>query len=249
MSRSNNTEISSPCKRYYEWVGSKGCLRYFDKSKGEKGENVFVPLPFSFLVLDRLHTIRGYSDAAQSGFWSNEVRDLRDEQFTVRNKKGIVASGLYSNLAAVLNQGANYCQSVYIAVKNEKGELEICNLQIQGSAIGVWINVCKGKDIYKYAITISGATPAVKGATKYFTPVFKLNPTITEATEGKAQELDKELQEYLKSYFKRTGSAQRENIKETDVVVSNHVVDETEINTALMNEPVQLDVPVDDLPF
>lgn len=254
MSRSNNTEIVNPAKRYYQWVGSKGCLRYFDRTRGEKGEEVFVKLPFSFLVLDRLHTIRGFSDAEQSGYWSNEVRDLKTNTLTVRNKKGIAATGLYANLAPVLNKGANYCQSVYIAMKGADGKLEICNLQLEGSAIGPWIELCKGKDIYKFAVSISSATPMKKGTTNYFAPVFTLSTNIAETTENQAQDLDKELQEYLKSYFLRNSTQQRENVKETDVVITessngNGHVDVEELNTTLVHDASSMTVPLDDLPF
>lgn len=256
MSRSNNTDIVNPAKFFYEWVGSKGCLKYFDKSIGEKGEQVFVQLPFTFLVLDRLSTIKGFSDADQSGFWSNEIRDIKKEPFTVRTKKGVVATGLYANLAPVLNQGACYSQSVYIAVKDEKGQFSICNFSIHGSAIGEWINLCKGKDIYKYAITIASATPAKKGATSYFIPSFKLNPVISPDTEQKAIELDKTLQEYLTAYFNRNKAEQQETMSVAEVVtdrqkneINNFKDDQEEINSHLYQDANEVTEPIDDLPF
>lgn len=252
MSRSNNTDIINPAKFFYEWVGSKGCLKYFDKSIGEKGENVLVQLPFTFLVLDRLSTIKGFSDMDQSGFWSNEIRDIKKEPFTVRTKKGIVATGLYSNLAPVLNQGACYSQSVYIAVKDAKGEFTICNFSIHGSAIGEWINLCKGKNIYKYAVTISAATPAKKGATNYFTPVFKLNPAIAPETEQKAIELDKTLQEYLTAYFNRNKSEQQETTAVAEVVTDRQksdINDFEEVNSQQYESVNEMTEPIDDLPF
>lgn len=256
MSRSNNTDIVNPAKFFYEWVGSKGCLKYFDKSIGEKGEQVLVQLPFTFLVLDRLSTIKGFSDADQSGFWSNEIRDIKKEPFTVRTKKGVVATGLYANLAPVLNQGACYSQSVYIAVKDEKGQFSICNFSIHGSAIGEWINLCKGKDIYKYAITIASATPAKKGATNYFTPAFKLNPVISPDTEQKAIELDKTLQEYLTAYFNRNKAEQQETMSVAEVVtdrqkneINNFRDDFEEVNNQVYQDASEVTEPIDDLPF
>lgn len=255
MSRSNNTEIINPAKFFYEWVGSKGCLKYFDKSKGEKGEQVLVQLPFTFLVLDRLSTIKGFSDDDQSGFWSNEIRDIKSEKLTVRTKKGIVGTDYYRNLAPILNLGACYSQSVYIAVKDEKGNFTICNFSIHGSAIGEWINLCKGKDIYKYAVTIASANPAKKGATSYFTPVFKLNPTISPETEAKAVELDKELQEYLTAYFNRNKSEQQETISVAEVVTDrqrNDIASMSEIdhvNGLLAEDAKSFIEQTDDLPF
>lgn len=201
MSRSNNTEIISPSKRFFEWQGSTGKLKYFDKSIGEKGEIVILDLPFTFLVLDRLHTITGFSDADQSGFWANEIRDIKTEILTVRTKKGIEQKALYSELAPTLNKGASYAQSVYIAYFEGK-DLMIGNIKIHGSAIGAWIDFCKGKDLYKIAINISGATPEKKGATNYFTPVFEAKQ-VSEATNEKATALDVELQQYLDLYLKK----------------------------------------------
>jgi len=240
MSRSNNVELINSAQRFYEWQGSTGKLKYFDKSKGEKGENVLVNLPFTFLVLDRLSSIKGFSDADQSGFWSNEIRDIKKDTLTVRTKKGIVATGLYSTLAPILNQGAQFNQSVYIAVKEEK-KITICNIAMTGSAIGAWIDLCKGKNIYKYAITITSAKPMKKGATNYFIPVFKLNPNISEDTEGQCVLLDKHLQEYLTAYFARNKSEQQENVSPADVISDrqrNDIADLkqedlTEINTKL----------------
>jgi hypothetical protein len=238
MSRSNNVEIINPSVRFYEWAGGEGCMKFF------------VKLPFSFLVLDILHTIRGFSDSDQSGFWSNEVRDIKTEALTVRTKKGIVATDVYKNLAPVLNQGAAYCQSVYIASKDEAGKLMICNFQIKGSAIGEWITTCKGKNIYKYAVSIVGATPAKKGKTEYFTPVFKLSPTISEETEVTAQYLDKELQEFLTAYFKRTNNIQN---AAAPAVAINETVEflNTELSNDASNLPDANDItePIDDLPF
>lgn len=251
MSRSNNTEVVNPAKFFYEWMGSKGVIKYFDKSKGEKGERVEIDLPFTFLVLDRLSSITGFSDADQSGFWSNEIRDIKKDQLTVRTKKGVVATGLYSTLAPILNLGAAYCQSVYIAVK-EGEDFVICNFQISGSAIGPWIELCKGKDIYKYAVTIESAKPAKKGATNYFIPVFKLNPKISEATEAKAIELDRQLQEYLYTYFKRSKTDQQENISAEEVLSDR---EKSNINAlqqdeyADINHQLANEQPVDDLPF
>jgi hypothetical protein len=253
MSRSNNTEITSPVKRYYEWVGSKGCLKYFDKTKGEKGENVEVALPFTFLVLDQLNTIKGFSDKDQSGFWANEVRDITREKLTVRNKKGVVATGLYKEMAAVLNMGAEYCKSVYIACKGADGKLEICNISMKGSSIGPWIDLCKGRDIYKSAITISGATAAKKGKTDYFIPQFTLK-TVTPESDAAAIELDKELQEYLKAYFQRSNTQQVEEVS-NQAATQSRSNDFSELNTELAGDADRsgpsgdINTPVDDLPF
>ena len=42
MSRSNQTDLINPAKRFVDFAGGDGVLRYFDKSLGEKGENVNI---------------------------------------------------------------------------------------------------------------------------------------------------------------------------------------------------------------
>lgn len=222
MSRSNNTELINPSKTFFEWSGSLGKLKYFDKNIGEKGTNVLVELPFTFLVLDKLVTIKGFSDAAQSGFWSNEIRNLKTEKLIVKTKKGTEQEDFYANLAPTLNKGACYSQSVYIAYF-ENEVLTIGNLNLSGSAIGPWIEYCKGKNIFKGAITIASALPATKGATKYFIPVFKEVKELKPETETSAIELDKVLQEYLTAYFKRSGL--QENITPDEVVTNKQKED------------------------
>lgn len=241
MSRSNNTELINPAKYFFEWVGSEGKIKYFDKNKGEKGERVFLDLPFTFLVLDKLSTIKGFSDADQSGFWSNEVRNTKIEPFTVRTKKGIVATGLYETLAGVLNAGAAYCQSVYIAYY-DGGELVIANFQIHGSAIGAWIEFCKKNKVYDKAVTITGATAMKKGKTDYFVPVYAAKE-ISEETNLKAIELDRELQEYLSAYFKKDKEVLPEDTLRNG---QRQAIDELKEDTFHSNFNPE---PVDDLPF
>lgn len=249
MSRSNNTEIQNPASKFIEWKGGKGILRYFDKSRGEKGEDVIIPLPFTFLVLDRLSTIKGFSDSDQSGFWSNEVRDLKKEPFTVRTKKGVVHTGLYSTMAPVLNMGACYSQSIYAAVKGADGKLEIVNIQMNGCAIGPWIELLKGKDIYKYAVTIaSRSDEKKKGQTVYYEPVFKLNSQIAEETEKQAIELDKQLQEYLAAYFKRTSSQIVESTADQAAASTTSDLPNSNGNGEYQHAN-EITEPIDDLPF
>jgi len=194
MSRSNNTEIKNPAKKFFEWSSDNKAVKHYNK---EAKANEFEKLPFGFLVLDTLSTIKGYSDAEGSGFWSNEVRDLKSEIFTVRNKNGIVASGYYKDLAAIKGLvGAKYSQSVYIAYKEGENYV-LGNINFVGSSLSSWIDFRKKNDIYKGAILITGFTDEKKGKTEYSKPIFEKRDA-SEAADKAAIALDKELQEYLK---------------------------------------------------
>ena len=202
MSRSDNEKAKTPSKVFLEWNGTKGGFHYFDKSKGEKGEKVHVPLPLNFMVLDTLVTIKGFSDSTQSGFWSNEIKskNLSKGILVVRNKSGIVAQGTYSEIMAnKATTGAKFCQSVYIAFKMN-GESIMGNIQMKGAALKAWIDFGKVTDIYKDAITVATMKDGKKGVTKYKIPVFEKVPA-DKMAEEKAIEMDKELKAYLDLYF------------------------------------------------
>lgn len=202
MSRSTNEKLVNPCAKFLQW--KDGTFQYWDK---ESSKNVEIKIPITFLVLDTLNTIKGYSDVDQSGFWSNEVRDTSKEVITVYTKKGLKAKGLYSEVKAnPICTGAKYCQSVYIALL-ENNTLSLCNIQMLGAAVSSWIDFTKENDLYKGAIEVKSFIEAKKGATKYKVPTFttvEVSNTINE----EAKKLDQILQEYLSAYFKNSEVAE-----------------------------------------
>jgi len=205
MSRLDD-EVKNPAKAFLQWDGTNGGFNYWDKSKGEKGEKVHVNLPFGFMALDTLATVRGYSDSNKSRFWSNEVRNTQKDKLTVRTKAGIAATGLYSEVMAnKACTGAKYCQSVYVVASIE-GQTCIANIQMMGTALSAWIDFGKANKIFKGAITIDSMKEGKKGVTKYQTPVFKAVEATPEA-EAKAKAFGQELKAYLEVYL---GTKQKE---------------------------------------
>lgn len=211
MSWSNPTEIlTNPSNQFISWNGSKdGGYFYYDEKLPEKkdGKDVYVKtkisLPVTFLALDILHTIKGFSDSEQKPYWSNEVRNISTEKLNVRCGKQSVEIGLYKDIKDRLAKlGADYTQSVYIAIKDAKGELMIANINMKGAALSSWIEFRnKVKDgIHKNAIVVKSTKEGKKGAVTYLMPEFQLVP-ISEETGNKATELDKELQSYLTKYL------------------------------------------------
>lgn len=214
MSRSNNTELINPAVRFFEWNGDKGLVKYWDKANKKQVE---IQLPFQFLVLDVLSTISGFSDADQSGYWSNEIRDLKNETFVVRNSKGKQFEGNYEALKSANISGVKYCQSVYIMFKDENGEAQIGNIKMVGSSLSSWIDFRKNAKVFEQAITITGTLEGRKGKTVYQMPVFATSePTAND--NAIAIDMDKELQSYLKAYFaKNKDTHTEEMINEVDI--------------------------------
>lgn len=204
MSRSKPNRAENPAVRFFEWKAQKGVLQYYDKANKE---NVEVPIPFKFLVLDQLHTVKGGTKVQGSyvGFYSNEVRDIKRETITLRSKNGIEAEGTYQEVKA--HRGAKYTKSIYIAFDNG-GELEIGNIQAIGSANSAWIEFSNsGVNLNTCAVTIKDRKKIEGEQSDYYEPVFEASECPQKLNEL-AWKLDGKLQEYLSDYF---GRGAREN--------------------------------------
>lgn len=230
MSLSTQDRPKNPSK-YFLSISS-GTVHYYDK---EAGENVEVPVPLEFVVLDQLATVKGWSDSDQSGFWSNEVKRSGSDAVTIRTSKGVKATGIWrdvKNEPAVA--GAKFNSSVYIAHKSGEG-LVISNLALQGAALNAWIEFIQAnKSAMKGGkkVVLSGFDDAKKGAVKYKVPHFEVTDISDDELEV-ARELDKELQTYLGEYL---------NFKPVDEPTSQN--DEVTVED-LSGDPINLD----DIPF
>jgi len=199
MSRSapNSEEIINPNKNWFQWDGGDG-LGFKKYDKVEK-KNIITKLPFTFLVLDKLTTVTGFNEPENIGYYSNEVRSLKDK-ITVRSKNGVEAEGNWEEIKAKLaSKGANFCQSVYIAYYEGK-DLVLGNIKMQGAALENWFKFCKENNVMEIAVQVKTTTKAKKGKVEYFMPVFK-SIKIKEETNTAAIEIDKVLQEYLTAYL------------------------------------------------
>lgn len=203
MSRSNpNQNNPNPAVKFFEWNGENGVVRYYDK---EKKSNVDMPLPFGFLLLDELASVRGWHDASNSGIYSNEVRDTRTDLMVVKAfKGGTLAEGLYRDIKDRVNAvGGQFNANCYIAFK-QHGELAIGSIKFKGAALGAWMEFRKDhrSDLYQKAISVTSFTEGKKGRIVFRTPTFKLTETSAE-TDAAAVKLDKALQAWLDGYLSR----------------------------------------------
>ena len=201
MSRSQPNISKNPAVRFMEWNGEKGNLKYYDKTAGEKGENIEVPLPFTFLWLDQTSKVGGWNDAAERSIYSNEVRNISQEALTVRTSgSNIIAQGLYSEIKEkVKSNGGHYIASMYVAFKLDD-ELVIGNLGLKGAALQSWMEFYRKhqSEIHEKAVKISGFQEGKKGSITFKVPEFEIQEAAQETTD-KAIELDKELQKFLAS--------------------------------------------------
>lgn len=218
MSRSNPNQdgTPNPSTRWFEWDGAAGGVRYYNK---EKKENVAVPLPFKFLAIDRMATIKGWHDPSESGIVSNEIRDTTRESFLVRSfKGGKLAEGFYRDIKdTIVAVGGHYTAVIYLVyrIDDEEGtQYRIGALQLKGAGLGGWMDFEKENksEIYTKAISLVGAEAGTKGKVKFQIPKFALVEASAEANEA-AIELDKKLQVYLKEYLSKNTKEQLPAVK------------------------------------
>lgn len=196
MSLSNPRTSQSPVQRHFSLKMSTGHVTYYDKAAQKEVE---VEAPFRFLVLDTLNFIGGFNEPSNSGIWSNEVRNTRQETLTVRSKKGIIATGLYDAIKGdVKDDGGKFGNSVYIAYK-DGDEYALGNIKFLGAGLSKWFDFRQGKNLdLDPGVAVTGWTEEKKGRNEYFAPVFDSLKVSDEAVAA-AKLLDQQLQAYLSS--------------------------------------------------
>lgn len=217
MSRSNpHVNAPNPAVRWFEWNGENGCIRYYDKTAAK---NVDVSLPFTFMLLDELGSVRGWHDASESGIYSNEVRDTSKDTLIVKSfKGGTLAEGLYKSIKDRVNTaGGRFVANCYVAVKLETG-LSICSLRFKGSALGAWMEFRKAhrSDLYESAVRITGYTEGKKGRIVFRVPTFELKD-VSEESNRAALALDTILQTWLDGYLQRKTRDQADDSQDSTV--------------------------------
>ena len=203
MSTSNRrsafaTPQSNPATKFFDWKSDDKCFSYYDK---EEQKNVLVPLPFKFLVLDELHTIKGWNDATSSGIFSNEVKFISKEVMTVKPFKGNeIAKGLYKDIKEkIVAAGGHYTKSIYIML--EDGTL--ANIQLKGSAVQKWGEFTQKtrNRLPDEWVQVATALECKKGAVEFNTPEFTFFKSLSEDEANLADEAFNTLETYLKAYL------------------------------------------------
>ena len=203
MSTSNRKQAfaqpqSNPAAKFIDWKSNEKAFSFYDK---ENKVNVPIPLPFRFLALDELHTVKGWSDSCQSAIYANEVKFISKEPLTVKPFKGNeIAKGFYSDIKEkVKAAGAHYVKSIYVML--EDGSL--ANLQLKGASCQSWGDFTqKGRSrLPEEWVTVEKAIEGKKGAVKYYTPEFKFDKSLSENENTMADDAFAILETYLKAYL------------------------------------------------
>lgn len=216
MSRKSEFQSNNPnpATKFLEWKSNDKCFSFWDR---DTSKNIEIKLPFRFLVLKEMHTVKGWNDASESRIYSNEVKFIGKEELTVKSfKGGEIAKGLYKEIKSkVKDAGGVYHKSLYIMT--EAGE--IINLAIKGSAAGEWGEFTQKSRsrLFDEWITVADADDRKKGATKYSVPVFKYDSSLSKQEGDLADERYKVLQDYILKY-ERSSSEREQGAENIDVV-------------------------------
>jgi hypothetical protein len=217
---------SNPATKFLSWKSNDKCFSYYDK---ESETNVNVELPFKFLTLDELASVKGWSDSLTGSIISNEVKFISKEVITAvcyhKNLKGEktttqIAKGLYKDIKEKVNSaGAKYHKSVYIML--EDGTL--ANIQMKGACVQKWSEFTQKtkQRLPDEWIIVEKSVDGKKGAVKFTTPEFKFLKSLSEEESKQADECFNTLETYLKSYLTKSEPA----IEEIEVV-DEEIVDD-----------------------
>jgi len=192
------TPQSNPATKFIEWKSNEKAFEYYDKETQKK---VAIPLPFKFLVLDELHTVKGWNDATSSSIYSNEVKFISKEIMTVKPFKGNeIAKGLYKDIKEkIVAAGGHYVKSIYIML--EDGSL--ANLQLKGSSVQAWGEFTQKtrNRLPEEWVIVKTAKDGKKGAVKFSMPDFTFERTLSDSENEQADECFDTLESYLKAYL------------------------------------------------
>lgn len=162
-------------KNRFYWKSNEQAFEGWNKELEQK---VLIK-PEELLVVDMIHVISWRHDASSSKIYSNEVHDIREEEFNVKSFKwGDLYKGKYSketkdNFERV---GWSFHKGL---VAFENGEYNV--YYVKGSALYEVSEALKWVDTKKFKVRLKEVKANQKGAIKWFTPVFEKGSEITQA--------------------------------------------------------------------
>jgi len=213
----NSQKPTNPSLFFAQWDSTNKCFSYYDKAAKQ---TILLPLPFAFIPLYKMFTVKGFNQKENKGYWANEVNNKLTEKITVMCKNNATGEikqyikGLYSDIKDQIDNRAFFTESLYVGVKDSAGQLRLANIQIQRSGIGNWFDFNKNNDMSKIAVQVASFTNEVSGAVKFTSPVYSALP-ITPQTDAEAYKLQQIVKEYIAEYLKYTASESNEQEHET----------------------------------
>lgn len=245
MSKSNPT-LQNPCTKFINFKSDKGQFFFWNK---ETEQQVEIPLPIYFIVLDELSTVSGFNKTHESQIYSNEVHSMQKEVLRVKTfKGGESVIGLYNDIKdSIKALGGKYTKSVYALLVNPDKSTELVNFKFKGASFSAWLE--KKINPMKSVIGITEMTEETNGNTVYQVPVF-VPFKLTQEYDERAVKADEILQDYLREYMAQIPEkeiAKAEAVEET--YVANQDWQGGSRKQELIDKSKANDTEEDDLPF
>jgi hypothetical protein len=224
----SNPKIKNPATKFIEFKGDAGVFQYYDK---EKEENIVLPFPIFFVVLDELHAVKGYNKFYKQGVFSNEVRNIKEELLSVRVfKSDIKLVGTWEKIKGEVERiQGHYSKSVYAGMIVKDTPMELVNFQFHGASRAPWFDYKGDKE--NLGVSITGIVEDSNGNVTFQRPMFK-SIKLRDIDRKEATELDRKLQSYLKVYLQQ---------KEEEIVDSG-ITDVTDVATEIVDQEPQYGV-------
>lgn len=234
MSRSTNIKLTDPAQKILQWKSEEGYFQIIDLSNPEI--KIKINPPLSFIVLDELQTIKGWSTKYDTGIYSNMWKGSEPGFFKVKiNKSGgndFPIVGHWKQIKEKVKAAGGYwVKIIYALIKvkdnNSKTNLELVKIELKGLAVKAYMDYVKNP--YVGAIEVKEVITEKKLGKTFVFPKFQsvvFKDEIKDKMEETAMKWDEKLQEYLTDYFKLIS---QQNIVETIVEEDPDPVTEAKI--------------------
>ena len=208
MSRSKyQNRTSDPAQIIMQWRAEEGLFKTTNLITKESGE---LPPPISFIVLDELQAVKGWSTKYDCGIYSNMWKGTEPGHFKVkvRNRGGndFPITGKWHEIKdKVKAAGGRWIKIIYALMhikENENYKIKIVKIELQGLALANYVESIKNP--YTGVIEINNLVKITRLGKNYLIPEFQNKPLenkFKDEIEAIAVEKDKELQIYLNDYF------------------------------------------------
>jgi hypothetical protein len=252
------TNLTTPATAYWQWSSTEQKFQKWNKEleKREYADQL------NFVLLNTTYFITGYSDAQKAGIYSNFIKNIKEQKFSVRyfNSSEVIAEGLYSEIKDKIKAvGGKYAQGWFIYnLDNQKIE----HLEVSKSALSVLI--ASSKKTYLSTSKDCPFTPDLaqsldgkkietragngfrvylyptiqkKGGTRYYVPQFE-NIAISKEVFNQALEKGREVDEYVQKYL--SAKLQVDIVEQelpTNSIASNDDLPEIDIDSLAVEMP------------
>lgn len=237
MEKRNPSKSKNPAKYFLEWKGGNGHFEYWN------GEAIIeLEPPFSFLPLDILSTVQGFSDKLNKNIIGTEVRNAGVEPITLRTfyktegykrKQTTLATGLWKKDLKG-NYPVSFYQSIYGIGKIEN-EVELINIKVGKAGLSDLINA-KINPKNQFLVTFGKGEFHKKGLAKWYTLAINQNTQVPQEFLEIAANKYRELQKYLDQYLDKTAEEEAQSFQE-------------EIPSGVFTNDEETDIPNIQMPF